>query len=469
MLSQRVRTLRFVAAGLMISSLFACFQAQNGTLPQSAAPMAAARQSPPNAHLSRQVSKSPRYSIVDLGTLGGSQSGAGGLNNRGWVAGSSTLTGDHTTDAFLWRGGRMKDLGRLGQVASNTWESGPINDEGTVTGELFTATPDPNGEDYCMAGTNAVCLPFVWKKGTMSVLPLPGGNNGAAFQVNDKNQIAGQGETSVADPYCQPPQVFDLVATVWGPKNGQLRELPTYGTDTEASATGINENGEVVGWSGNCALFSKSFGAIEAILWRNGRPINLGNLGGGVFNQAFSINDKSEITGQSEITLYGAFHAFLWRRGMIKDLGTLPGDYVSLGNSINDRGQIVGLSFPYGSSTVHGVLWQNGAIYDLNTLIPTDSGIDVLEALGINDRGQIAGYGLDSSYNIHAFLATPCDDQNIDNKGCHGARGAGSSVALPTRIRQRLMRWNAMHQICWPAKVQPLKAASRTMGHQKEV
>ena len=56
----------------------------------------------------------PRYRVRDLGTLGGTFSLAGGINNRGEVEGISTLPGDATEHAFVWRKGLMTDLGTLG-------------------------------------------------------------------------------------------------------------------------------------------------------------------------------------------------------------------------------------------------------------------------------------------------------------------------------------------------------------------
>jgi probable HAF family extracellular repeat protein len=55
------------------------------------------------------------------------------------------------------------------------------------------------------------------------------------------------------------------------------------------------------------------------------------------------------------------------------------------------------------------LLWQNGKVIDLNTQIPSNSGWAALEiACGINDAGQIVGYGQISSGPIwHAFLLTP--------------------------------------------------------------
>ena len=452
MQSQNIRALRLLAAGLMTSSLLACFQTRDTTLPMSPAQLKSVQGSASDARGNHQEAKPPRYTIVDLGTLGGSMSAATGLNNRGWLAGSSTTPGDGYEHAFLWRKGVMTDVGRsFGSLNSFTSDAAPINDAGAITSFYITNTPDPYGEVFCSGvpgSASDICLPFIWRNGRATMLPLPGGHNGLPNQINNRGEIAGTGEEGRPDETCVPPQVLDQVAVVWGPKNEAIRKLPPYGNDTQASAFGINDKGEVVGTSGKCKFFLRSFGYIEAILWRNGRPINLGNLGGRLFNIGFSINNKSEVTGQASTSGSHGFHTFLWRNGKMSDLGTLPGDRISLGNSINDRTQIVGLSFPPGSSTMHGFLWQRGVMYDLNTLIPAHSDIIVLEALGINARGQIAGWGLDRNASaLSGFLATPCDGQNPDHKGCEDARGAGSSVPLPQNVRQTLIRWNALHHI----------------------
>jgi hypothetical protein len=46
----------------------------------------------------------PRYTVTDLGTLGGTLSFATGINDEGWVDGFSNLNGDVEQRAFLWRG-----------------------------------------------------------------------------------------------------------------------------------------------------------------------------------------------------------------------------------------------------------------------------------------------------------------------------------------------------------------------------
>ena len=50
---------------------------------------------------------------------------------------------------------------------------------------------------------------------------------------------------------------------------------------------------------------------------------DLGTLGG-FTSEAFGINDRGQVTGQSE-TDSGVFHAFLYSSGQITDLGTLSG------------------------------------------------------------------------------------------------------------------------------------------------
>jgi probable HAF family extracellular repeat protein len=49
----------------------------------------------------------------DLGTLGGTNSWASGINDRGAVVGGAHLAGDATSHAFLWNRGTMTDLGTL--------------------------------------------------------------------------------------------------------------------------------------------------------------------------------------------------------------------------------------------------------------------------------------------------------------------------------------------------------------------
>src|SRR5438309_6655952 len=96
------------------------------------------------------------------------------------------------------------------------------------------------------------------------------------------------------------------------------------------------------------------------------------------------------------------YHATLWKRlGEITDLGTVDQDPCSFSSAINSKAQIVGASLPgcaFDSNT-RAFLWQDGSIFDLNTLIPPGASLHLQWARDINDRGEIAGTGLDAEGN----------------------------------------------------------------------
>jgi probable HAF family extracellular repeat protein len=71
----------------------------------------------------------------DLGTLGGADSQASGINRRGQVVGSSD-TAAGGGEAFLWEHGRMRGLGGL--AAGLGSEATDINDRGQVVGNAST-------------------------------------------------------------------------------------------------------------------------------------------------------------------------------------------------------------------------------------------------------------------------------------------------------------------------------------------
>src|SRR5437773_1204505 len=63
--------------------------------------------------LGQNAPAGPRFTIKDLGTLGGTESTGFAINNSGHVAGAYT-TSDGSRRAFFWDGVAMKDIGDLG-------------------------------------------------------------------------------------------------------------------------------------------------------------------------------------------------------------------------------------------------------------------------------------------------------------------------------------------------------------------
>ena len=57
---------------------------------------------------------------------------------------------------------------------------------------------------------------------------------------------------------------------------------------------------------------------------------------------------------------------------------------------------------------------------DLNTVIPATSGWQLLQAVSINDRGQIVGSGINAAGQTHGFLLTPRLGAAADTTTCWG-------------------------------------------------
>jgi probable HAF family extracellular repeat protein len=374
-----------------------------------------------------------RYTVTDLGTLGGTFSLAGGLNNKGLVEGFSTLAGDTAVHAFLWRKGLMTDLGTLG--GPNSAADFRPSERGEAGGTAETGASDPLGEDFCGFGTHLICQPFVWQNGMLTPLPTLGGSNGSGDGMNSRGQLAGVAENTTSDPTCVAPQVLQFKPVIW--TKGEIQELPTFAGDTEGAALAINDQGVAVGTSGNCNNSN-----MNVLLWQKGTVTNLGNLGGTMNNVAIDINNQGQVVGDSGLPGDTTSHAFLWENGVMTDLGTLPGDFFSVATGINSKGQVVG-----GSSDIDGneraFLWQNGVMTDLNTLIPPDSPLFLIEASGtINSRGQIAGFGLEKSTGeVHAFLLTPSNSGFASESATLTAQGEtsrGPKFVLPANVRKML-------------------------------
>jgi probable HAF family extracellular repeat protein len=399
------------------------------------------------------------YSVISLGTFGGSASnGYGGPNDRGWVTGDANLPGDQNEHAFLWRNGVMTDLGALG--GPNSSVSFPVKDDiGLIVGLAQTATVDPLGEFW---GAAYVCTTvscqgfqnlergFLWHEGVMTALPTLGGNYSGALGVNNLGQVVGVAETAIQDPNCAPPQVFDFEAVIWGPRPNQIQVLPVFPGDSVAAASAINNKSQVVGTSGICAVPTSFALGVHPVLWQHGTVTDLGGFGGLMFNAAIAINNAGQVVGQSDLPGDITTHAFFWQNGAMTDLGALPGDSYSTANDINDKGQVVGVSCDATFSVCRAFLWENGVMTDLNTLISSNSPLYLTYGAGINDRGEITGSACVLSNGactneVPAFLAIPCGQSDTNNEECQDAVEEGRSGAsvrpaavLPQTMREQL-------------------------------
>jgi probable HAF family extracellular repeat protein len=284
--------------------------------------------------------------------------------------------------------------------------------------------------------------------------------------INNRGEVAGWAENGTRDPDCPSrvavngtgPQALDFEAVIWGPKPGQIRELLPLHGDSVGMALGINENGQAVGTSGLCSNTVLPGFVIgpHAVLWdKDGSVHDLGSLGGtsnpailAVGNVAFSINNLGQVVGTSAMPGSTRNHPFLWTRetGM-QDLGVLEGDVVGAGLAINNRGDVVGASIgPPGamSGDPRAALWRNGQKSDLNTLSQADSPfVALLTAFAINDAGQIVGFGVTKSGDIHGFLATP--NAGASEKAEAADQNEKVPAVLPDSVRKLLLGRFGIH------------------------
>jgi len=337
------------------------------------------------------------------------------INSRGLVSGFANQPGNATQHAVLWADGFKIDLGTLG--GPNSAVEWPNHNDRAVVGIAETAALQPLGEqwgcsDFFPTVTGHICLGFVWKDGMMYPLPTLGGDNGYAAGANQRGEVVGWAETPVHDPTCSGRnQVLQFLAVIWGPVRGEIRPLPPLPSDPDSAATAINDKGQAVGISGLCDQAVGRFSARHALLWENGVPTNIGDLGGQAWNTPGAINNRGQVTGFSDLPGDDPnnpnFHAFFWSKASGKppqDLGVLTGDAISLGLGINDQGVVVGQSI---GATSRAFIWENGKLTDLNTLVPAGSP-QLLFANDINDRGEIVGQALDPTTGVFfAFVAVP--------------------------------------------------------------
>lgn len=396
----------------------------------------------------------PRYTVKDLGALpGGTFSQATAIANDALLGGLAT-NADGNAHAVLWHDGSIMDIGTPALGGPNSAVYG-VNERARVTGLAETSTKDPNGEDFCGYGTFLICQPFLWQHGVMMPLQTLGGRNGEAGRINGQGAVAGNVENTTPDSTCPAgvPQIFEEKPVVW--EHGHVRELDTFPSDPDGWAFGINDKGEVVGASGECAPLNPQTGVYilsrHPLLWDNRRTIYLPTLGGtGAFgpgNVAHEINNHSQAVGFSDVPGDKTYHAVLWTESRdIRDLQTLPGDLASAALGISDTGEVVGVSLDKDFNP-RAFLWRGGRMIDLNELTP-DSPLYLLVAHSINSRGEIVGFGIDSAGEVHAFWAIPCHGNDVDESSSMSNPGSyvtKSPKAVPDSVRQLIQQGLARH------------------------
>jgi len=374
---------------------------------------------------------------TDLGTLsGGNFSAAGWITANGLVIGGSTnglmdpILGIPENHGVLWtEDNQILDLGTLGGGLSFPND---VNNRNQIVGFSTTTTPDP----FSFNGVQVRA--FLWENGVMSDLGTLGGPDASAFFINNHGQIAGFSYTNSTPNLST--GIPTLHIALW--ENGTIKDLGSLGGLGSIATTfnanegftveinGMNERGDIVGTS---PLTGDQMH--HAFLW-NGSLMDLGTLGGNN-SRGWWVSNSGLVVGNADFSPQSTnHHAFRWKNGVMTDLGTLGPCLNSTAFAVNSKGQAVGDTgdCPGGGGGPSFYSENGEPMVDINTLVLPSSDIEVVDAIYITDKGEVAGAAMLPNGDFHAVLLVPASAEEIAAANALGApRSAVATVHTPIR------------------------------------
>jgi probable HAF family extracellular repeat protein len=250
---------------------------------------------------------------------------------------------------FIWHNGNVSFIDRNAQIHA-------INIHGDIVGV-------ESGKATLWSGNNVTQLDGIGDDQCSE-----------AFDINDLGEIVGsskeryRGKTKAQHAFYWTSDTVHFLPSLEG---------------NESKALAINNNGQTVG-SSHLKLQKGEVFSKRAVMWKDNQIYMIGKHEGSINSQALDINDKGQVVGYSFFApqtdpFNGTnFRSFLYQDGDFEDIG----QFFVL--SINNHGFAVGDNVLYDSNTK--------TVYDLNTMI-CQSGFEVCEALDINDKMEIVGFG----------------------------------------------------------------------------
>jgi len=294
-----------------------------------------------------------------LTTLGGSTSEATGISSDGRIAGSSALSSG-LTHACYWISGTPTDADPANVYGPSRGLA--INSSGVLAGYFTNGSNQPQG--------------FTFSGSPLTAVDYPSATQTTVNGINDQGLLAGS--------YTGAGAVFGFM------ENGAtFQTLPNLSGGTQGQANAINRATDLAGWVTNSSDHE------QAAIWRNNTLILLGDLGGN-YGEAMDLNNYGQAVGASNIAA-----------------SSYTPDYTANGNkTLAAAGSLA----PMNDSLSHAFLWQNGVLYDLNAFLPGNSGWILQCATGINDSGQIVGYGTLNGV-LTAYVLTPAASTPVSGAG----------------------------------------------------
>ncbi|NVN92035.1 MAG: DUF3466 family protein [Desulfuromonadales bacterium] len=330
------------------------------------------------------------------------------ISNSGLITGSAISVALGTTTpskghVVYWNNGVAGDLG------SFPLHNDATNGKAYVYGSNSTQIVGVSRGVY--GGLAPPFMPYKYSLSdgsTVQVEVPPLALSAYATAINDAGQIVGYSTTT------DPGSGEYALGSAFIRKNPTNVYTLTGVTAGKSRADAINSTGMIVGTN-----FNSNTSKYTAFLYDStgDNLTHIGILPGGTSSSATAINDNGQIIGYSSVdSLTLVRHGFIYSNGAMTDLGVL-GDSTrsTIARGINSSGMVVGDTgmvfsssnpppdpslFAQGRQAPLGVgfIYMNGTMFDLNSLIAPNSGFTILRASGINDKGQIVALGKDTNF-----------------------------------------------------------------------
>lgn len=300
-----------------------------------------------------------RYTITDLGTLGGISSSAREISECGRVAGMWESRPGRGC-AFIWDATRgMTDLGP---------ERNPNCCHGF--GRETSSVLLKSASRYSWDRTRKE----VWDRAKDSAPTVV--RNGRVINISGSGLVLGEFEDLEGG---------DEHSFLWSESEG-MRVLFISGEEsTRTTCNAVNDLGQVVGETHRGGASARPF------FWDNGELTFLSHPAKGK-TYLTDLNDLGQVVGYSETRAYLRIERIRQLPGPVRDCVEFCFAILSL------------LTGPFGAYQPH--VWEDGVRFSLNDLIAADSGWTLVSATAINNRGQIVGSGI-IGRETHGLLLTP--------------------------------------------------------------
>lgn len=350
---------------------------------------------------------------------------------------------DFSVHAFRWDNSTLTDLGDLGAGQSY---GNAINNAGTVVGRttLVTGTTEGGADVVEFRGFIAEAGEEMVQISDPDLISI---NSLIANDIDAAGYIVGTADAQVISD----DNTFYSRGFVRSPIDNMVVLIPSLEEKTASILRAVESSRDIaVGFS----IKDQKERAISVSLSNPSAIVEIGDLGGGN-SSATDVNQSGVIVGASSIDSSGVTEGFYYIGDAVpqmKSIGVLNSDHrYSSAKAINDAGIIVGVSVESSSPTTYRAIaydLSSDRLINLNSLIDCNQNLaerwTLVEAVAINNSGQIVGYGAKGN-TLKGFLLTPDTSGTAPvtcapNEGEFENQSGGGSFALALLPMMLLLR-----------------------------